>query len=152
MKVDFERRFYHKGCVECHTPFRCTPESISNSEVSHPVGTNYPQHSRTGMDTGTSMEVTASPHHSGPIEPAARIPPVPAAAARGAGTTSISSVSNLLVLPLLPWDKPRRRGPVPAKRRKRWQQRQTRQPQGLYHCRRSAESAGINAKHSSHRA
>ena len=37
----------------------------------------------------------------------------------------------VLVLPLLPWLKPRRRVPVPVKRKKLWQKRPTLQPQGL---------------------
>ena len=41
------------------------------------------------MDTGTSMEAAAAAHHSGPIEPAARTPPVPAAAAPRARITSL---------------------------------------------------------------
>ena len=40
------------------------------------------------MDTDTSMEATAALHDSGPIEPAAPTPPVPAAAAPRARTTS----------------------------------------------------------------
>ena len=37
----------------------------------------------------------------------------------------------VLVLPVLPWLKPRRRVPVPVKRKKLWQKRPTLQPQGL---------------------
>ena len=46
------------------------------------------------MDTGTSMEAAAAAHHSGPIEPAARTPPVPAAAAPRARITSFFSGSS----------------------------------------------------------
>ena len=46
------------------------------------------------MDTGTSMEATAAAHHSGPIEPAARIPPVSAAAAPRARISSFFSGSS----------------------------------------------------------
>ena len=46
------------------------------------------------MGTGTSMEATAAAHHSGPIEPAARTPPVPAAAAPRARITSFFSGSS----------------------------------------------------------
>ena len=52
------------------------------------MDTIRPQHARTGMDTGTSMEATAAPHHSAPIKPAARTPPSPAAAASRAMVTS----------------------------------------------------------------
>ena len=47
------------------------------------------------MDTGTSMEATAAAHHSGPIEPAARTPPLPFAAAPRARITSFFSGSSL---------------------------------------------------------
>ena len=87
---------YHPGCVEYHAPFRCTPENLSKSKVSHPVGTIHPQQARTGVDTGTSMETTAAPHHSGPIEPAAGTPSVPPAAAPRAGIASMFSGSTPL--------------------------------------------------------
>ena len=46
------------------------------------------------MDTGTSMEATAAGHHSWSIEPAARTPPVSAAAAPRARITSFFSGSS----------------------------------------------------------
>ena len=46
------------------------------------------------MDTSISMEATAAARHSGPIEPAARTPPVPVAAAPRARITSFFSGSS----------------------------------------------------------
>ena len=60
----------------------------------HTRGTPFTHNS--GMDTGNSMEATATAaaHHSGPIEPAARTPPVPAAAASRVRITSFFSGSS----------------------------------------------------------
>ena len=84
----------HRGYVEYHTPFGRTPETYQTPKYHTrwtPFTHNY---ARTGMDTGTSMEATAAAHHSGPIEPAARTPPVPAAAAPRARITSFFSGSS----------------------------------------------------------
>ena len=91
----FRPSLYHRGYVDYHIPLERTPDNISNSEVSQPPDTIHPRHAHTGMDTGTSMEATAAPNHSGPIAPAARTPPVPAAAAPRARITSLLSGSIL---------------------------------------------------------
>ena len=92
--IFFRPSLHHRGYVECHTPFGRTPETYQTPKYHTrwtPFTHNY---ARTGMDTGTSMEATAAAHHSGPIEPAARTPPVPAAAAPRARITSFFSGSS----------------------------------------------------------
>ena len=65
----FPWSLYHRGCYI--TPFGGTSENSTRLQSDHPRWTPAST-TRTGMDTGTSMEATAAPHQSsGPIEPAA---------------------------------------------------------------------------------
>ena len=104
------------GAVEYHTPAGRMSENMSNSQVSHPADTIHPQHARTDMDIGTSLEATAAP----PSHPVGRssLRPGPHRC------LLLSSLERRFfpggvhpayipvpVLPLLPWLKSRRRVP-----------------------------------------
>ena len=69
-------------------PWEVRLKTPSNYELITPGG-HHSSTTRTGIDTGTSMEAAAAPHHSGPIEPAAPIPPRPATAVPRARITSL---------------------------------------------------------------
>ena len=82
------------------------------------------------------MEAIAAAHHSGPIEPAARTPPVPAAAAPRARITSFFSGSSPptgtgtgTATPAVA--QTLTTSTTTGESRKVWQKRPTRQPQGL---------------------
>ena len=92
--IFFDRHFITGGTLNTTPPSDVGLETYQNPKY-HTRGTPFTHN--TGMDTGNSMEATATAaaHHSGPIEPAARTPPVPAAAASRARITSFFSGSSL---------------------------------------------------------
>ena len=136
--IVFRPSRHHRGYIEYHTPFERTPERISNSKVSHPVDTIHPKTTRTGMDTGTNMEATAAPHHSGPIEPGAWTPRryllLPCASnvdhVDFFGSTPSTGTGTGTATPAVA-QTPTTGTSTPVKLKKLGQQRPTLQPQGL---------------------
>ena len=117
-------------------PIGCTPENRIKLQVDHTRWTPFIDNThRYGYRTGTSMEATAAPNDSvcrSSLQPRHRRSLLLPRLERGSRRfVPVSPRLRLLVLPLWPCLKPRRRVTVPVKRRKLWQQRPTLQPQGL---------------------
>ena len=74
MVLFFGRHFITRDTLSTTPPSEVSLKAASSSKTITPGGHNSST-TRTGVDTGTSTEATAAPHHSGAIKPVAPTPP-----------------------------------------------------------------------------
>ena len=132
----FRPSLYLRGCVDYRTSFGRTPENISKSKVSHwwtPFTHNTHAPLRIPVSAWRQLlrPITVGRSSLRPRTYRYLLLPHPERGTRRFVPGPPRLPVPVLVLPLLPWLKPRRRVPIPVKRKKLQQKRPTLQPQSL---------------------